>query len=111
MAPGREHRARRKPDSQRITAEAGETGGPSPASRARGERRSGTKGEKKRSRGRGEDGAREAAQWQRRGSSGRGRGRRGLARLLYWAIVLGLWVFIAAIAAIAWGGAHLPPIQ
>ena len=111
MAPGRENRARRKPDPQRASAEAGESGEPTRAPRARGERRSGSKSEKKRSRGRGEDGAREAAQWQRGGRSGRGGGRRGLARLIYWAVVLGLWAFIAAIAAIAWVGAHLPPIQ
>jgi penicillin-binding protein 1A len=115
MAPGREHRARRKPDSSRIAAEAGESGEPARAPRVRGERRSASKSEKKRARGRGEDGAREAAQWRRPGggSSGRGggRGRRGLARLIYWAVVLGLWAFIAAIAAIAWVGAHLPAIQ
>src|SRR6202521_141285 len=111
MAPGRENRARRKSDPQRVSAEAGESGEPTRAPRARGERRSGSKSEKKRSRGRGEDGAREAAQWQRGGRSGRGGRRRGLARLIYWAVVLGLWPFIAAIAAIAWVGAHLPPIQ
>src|SRR6266516_2747724 len=116
MAPGREHRARRKPDSSRIAAEAGETGEPTRAPRAprvRGERRPGSKSEKKRARGRGEDSIREAAPWRRAGggSSGRGRGRRGLARLFYWAVVLTLWAFIAAIAAIAWVGAHLPPIQ
>src|SRR5260370_5414796 len=115
MGPGRGNRARRTRDSNRIAAEAGESGEPARAPRTRGERHSAGESEKKRARGRGEDGAREAAQWRRPGggSSGRGsgRGRRGLARLLYWAVVLGLWVFIAAIAAIAWVGAHLPAIQ
>ncbi len=114
MAPGREHRARRKPDAQRIAAEAGETGEPARAPRAprvRGERRPGSKSEKKRARGRGEDSIREAAPWRRAGGGSSGRGRRGLARLLYWAVVLSLWAFIAAIAAIAWVGAHLPAIQ
>src|SRR5713226_10467410 len=113
MAPGRKHRARRKPDPQRIAAEAGETGEPTRAPRAprvRGERRPGGKSEKKRARGRGEDSIREAAPWRRAGG-GKGRGRRGLARLFYWAVVLSLWAFIAAIAAIAWVGAHLPAIQ
>ncbi len=114
MAPGREHRARRKPDPQRVAAEAGETGEPTRAPRAprvRGERRPGSKSEKKRARGRGEDSIREAAPWRRAGGGSSGRGRRGLARLLYWAVVLSLWAFIAAIAAIAWVGAHLPAIQ
>src|SRR5260370_3822155 len=113
MARGREHRARRKPDSSRVTAEAGETGEPIRAPRAprvRGERRPGSKSEKKRARGRGEDSIREAAPWRRAGG-GSGRGPRGLARLFYWAVVLTLWGFIAAIAAIAWGDAHLPASQ
>jgi penicillin-binding protein 1A len=109
MAPGREHRARRKPDSNRIAAEAGKTGKPTRAPRVRDERRAGTKTERKRARGRGEERVRDAAP-SRRVGGGRG-GRRGLARLLYWAVVLALWAFIAAIAAIAWVGAHLPPIQ
>ena len=41
------------------------------------------------------------------GSKGRSRG----VRLIYWAVVFGLWLLIAAIGAIAWVGAHLPPIQ
>jgi len=68
MAPGREHRARRKPDSSRIAAEAGETGEPTRAPRAprvRGERRPGSKSEKKRARRHGEDSIREAAPWRR----------------------------------------------
>jgi penicillin-binding protein 1A len=32
-------------------------------------------------------------------------------RLAYWACVLALWVVIAVIGAVAWVGAHLPPIQ
>ena len=108
MAPGRRERARRKSDPQRIAAEAGATGEPARAPRVRGERRSAGKSERKRTRGRGED-IREATQWQRGGS--RGGRRRGFTRLLYWAVVLALWAFIAAIAAIAWVGAHLPPIQ
>ena len=110
MAPGRRDRARRKADPQRAAAEPGETGGPFPAPRARGERRADTKSERKRARARVEESAREAAQWQRPGS-GKGGGRRGFARLVYWAAVLFLWAIIAAIAAIAWVGAHLPPIQ
>ncbi len=109
MAPGRRERARRKSDPQRIAAEAGATGEPARAPRVRGERRSAGKSERKRARGRGEDSVREATQWQRGGS--RGGRRRGFTRLLYWAVVLALWAFIAAIAAIAWVGAHLPPIQ
>jgi penicillin-binding protein 1A len=111
MAPGREHRARRKPDPQRIAAEAGEAGEPTRAPHVRGERRAGSKSERKRARGRGEDSVRDAKPSRRTGGGGKGSGRRGLARLIYWAVVLGLWAFIAAIAAIAWVGAHLPPIQ
>src|SRR6266536_6131660 len=109
MAPGRRERARRKSDPQRIAAEAGATGEPARAPRVRGERRSAGKSERKRARGRGEDSVREATQWQRGGS--RGGRRRGFTRLLYWAVVLTLWAFIAAIAAIAWVGAPLPPIH
>jgi penicillin-binding protein 1A len=108
MAPGREHRARRKPDAQRFAAEADETGTP-PASRPRGERGSAGKSDRKRARGR-EDGARDVAP-SRRGRGAAGGRRRGVARLLYWAVVLALWGCIAAIAAIAWVGAHLPPVQ
>ena len=43
----------------------------------------------------------------------RARSRRGfgLGRLIYWGAVLGLWGAIAAVGAIVWAGAHLPPIQ
>ncbi len=41
----------------------------------------------------------------------RGRSRRGLVRLFYWGLVLGLWAAIALVGVIVWVGAHLPPIQ
>jgi penicillin-binding protein 1A len=31
--------------------------------------------------------------------------------MAYWALVLGLWVAIGGVGAVAWVGAHLPPIQ
>jgi penicillin-binding protein 1A len=37
--------------------------------------------------------------------------RSPLARLIYWAIVLGLWGLIAGVGVLIWVGAHLPPIQ
>jgi penicillin-binding protein 1A len=40
-----------------------------------------------------------------------GRGRVGVARLLYWGLVLGLWAVIAAVGMVVWVGAHLPAIQ
>jgi len=49
----------------------------------------------------------------RRSSKGGG-GRKGRSRggrLIYWAVVFGLWLLIAGIGAIIWVGAHLPPIQ
>jgi penicillin-binding protein 1A len=46
-----------------------------------------------------------------KGSSGGGKGRVRGGRLIYWAVVFGLWLLIAAIGAITWVGAHLPPIQ
>jgi penicillin-binding protein 1A len=39
------------------------------------------------------------------------RSRLGIARLIYWTAVLGLWGAIAAVGVIVWVGAHLPPIQ
>jgi penicillin-binding protein 1A len=42
---------------------------------------------------------------------GGGKGRSRGVRLLYWGVVVGLWLLIAAIGAIVWVGAHLPPIQ
>jgi penicillin-binding protein 1A len=50
----------------------------------------------------------------RRKAGGRGGGRRPrslLFRLLYWAVVLGLWGMIIAGGMVAWVAAHLPPIQ
>src|SRR5712675_2338999 len=50
----------------------------------------------------------------RRGGSkrrSRGRPRRGLVRLFYWGVVLGLWAAIGLVGVIVWVGAHLPPIQ
>jgi penicillin-binding protein 1A len=41
----------------------------------------------------------------------RNRSRRGLVRLFYWGVVLGLWAAIALVGVIVWVGAHLPPIQ
>ena len=41
-----------------------------------------------------------------------GRGRRSLlGRMAYWSVVLALWVAIGGAGAVAWVGAHLPPIQ
>jgi penicillin-binding protein 1A len=40
-----------------------------------------------------------------------GGGRVGVARLLYWGLVLGLWAVIAAVGMVVWVGAHLPAIQ
>src|SRR5581483_346592 len=40
-----------------------------------------------------------------------GGGRPPLKRLFYWAVVFGLWAFIACLGALVWVGAHLPPIQ
>jgi penicillin-binding protein 1A len=39
------------------------------------------------------------------------RTRVGLARLLYWGAVFGLWAVIALVGIIVWVGAHLPAIQ
>src|SRR6185312_13383463 len=40
------------------------------------------------------------------------RGKRALiVRLAYWTLVVGLWVAIGGAGAVAWVGAHLPPIQ
>jgi penicillin-binding protein 1A len=48
----------------------------------------------------------------RRSKGGGGRkGRSRGGRLIYWAVVFGLWLLIAGIGAIVWVGAHLPPIQ
>jgi penicillin-binding protein 1A len=34
-----------------------------------------------------------------------------IGRIAYWSVVAGLWLVIAGIGALAWTGAHLPPIQ
>src|SRR5712672_4860333 len=49
----------------------------------------------------------------RGGSTRRSRGgsRRGLVRLFYWGVVLGLWAAIGLVGVIVWVGAHLPPNQ
>src|SRR5437588_6697706 len=40
------------------------------------------------------------------------RARRPLPlRIAYWGLVVGLWLAIGAAGAVAWVGAHLPPIQ
>jgi penicillin-binding protein 1A len=39
------------------------------------------------------------------------RARRGLGRLFYWSVVLGLWAVIAVVGVVVWVGAHLPAIQ
>jgi penicillin-binding protein 1A len=115
MAPRRSAQPRRKPDSSLTAADAEETGSAAPASRSRGERRTTGGAERQRARRRSEESALEVAPARGGGGGGGGAGsggrRRGLARLLYWSVVLGLWAFIAAIATIAWVGAHLPPIQ
>src|SRR5205085_859651 len=45
------------------------------------------------------------------GASGGGHGRWRTGRLAYWSVVVGLWLLIAGIGAVAWVGAHLPAIQ
>src|SRR6266404_1092920 len=61
-----------------------------------------------------DDAPRERKPRARRGRSkrrSRGRSRRGLFRLFYWGVVLGLWAAIGLVGVIVWVGAHLPPIQ
>ncbi|HZQ13360.1 MAG TPA: penicillin-binding protein 1A, partial [Pseudolabrys sp.] len=41
----------------------------------------------------------------------RSRSRLSIVRLLYWAVVLGLWGVIASVGVVVWVGAHLPAIQ
>jgi len=43
--------------------------------------------------------------------SGRRRSRSPLRRLVYWSLVLGLWMMIAAGGVLVWVAANLPPIQ
>jgi penicillin-binding protein 1A len=47
----------------------------------------------------------------KRGRGGSSGGRSRFGRLVYWSVVLGLWLVIAAIGGSVWIGAHLPPIQ
>jgi penicillin-binding protein 1A len=47
----------------------------------------------------------------RSGTGGGGKRRSLLGRMVYWAVVLGLWGAIAAVGAFLWIAAHLPPIQ
>jgi penicillin-binding protein 1A len=42
---------------------------------------------------------------------GGGKGRSLIGRITYWSLVAGLWVVIGGVGAIAYVGAHLPPIQ
>ena len=49
--------------------------------------------------------------WQPRKRRSGKKSRSGIGRVIYWGIVLALWVLIAAIGAVVWVGAHLPPIQ
>jgi penicillin-binding protein 1A len=61
-----------------------------------------------------DDAPRERKPRPKRGGSkrrSRARSRRGLVRLFYWGVVLGLWAAIALVGVIVWVGAHLPPIQ
>ena len=61
-----------------------------------------------------DDAPRERKPRTRRGGSkrrSRGGSRRGLVRLFYWGVVLGLWAAIGLVGVIVWVGAHLPPIQ
>src|SRR5258708_21623771 len=61
-----------------------------------------------------DDAPRERKPRTRRGGSkrrSRGGSRRGLVRLFYWGVVLGLWTAIGFVGVIVWVGAHLPPIQ
>jgi penicillin-binding protein 1A len=61
-----------------------------------------------------DDAPRERRPRAKRGGSkrrARGRSRRGLVRLFYWGLVLGLWAAIGLVGVIVWVGAHLPPIQ
>jgi penicillin-binding protein 1A len=50
---------------------------------------------------------------QRKAAGGRSGKRRrfGLARLLYWGVVLAIWAVLAVVGVFTWVGMHLPPIQ
>ncbi|HXZ47289.1 MAG TPA: transglycosylase domain-containing protein, partial [Pseudolabrys sp.] len=51
----------------------------------------------------------------RRTSKGKSRPARGkraiISRVAYWGLVVALWIGIGGLGAVAWVGAHLPPIQ
>jgi penicillin-binding protein 1A len=65
-----------------------------------------------RPRGRAEAGAgRKPKRTGSRGAGGGRKGRSGFGRLVYWAVVLGLWGVILVAGIVAWEAAHLPPIQ
>src|SRR5437879_3123129 len=46
-----------------------------------------------------------------RGGGGGGKRRSLVGRLTYWSLVAALWVVIGGVGAVAYVGAHLPPIQ
>jgi len=47
----------------------------------------------------------------RKSKGGGGKRRSTFGRLVYWALVLGLWLAIGTVGTVAYVGAHLPPIQ
>jgi penicillin-binding protein 1A len=99
MAWRREGSRKRAPDGARLDLRLrpqDRTGGPPPARGDGGRRRRDDAPPRPRSK-------------PRRG--GRGKGRFGAGRLIYWGAVLALWVVIAVIGVLVWIGVHLPPIQ
>src|SRR5207253_1472160 len=50
-------------------------------------------------------------EWRKKRRGRRGGGRSGMARLLYWCLVLGLWAVIGGGGTLALVAATLPPIQ
>jgi penicillin-binding protein 1A len=99
MAWRREGSRKRAPDGARLDLRLrpqDRTGGPPPARGAGGRRRRDDAPPRPRSK-------------PRRG--GRGKGRFGAGRLIYWGAVLALWAVIAVIGVLVWIGVHLPPIQ
>jgi penicillin-binding protein 1A len=110
----RKGRARREPtfDANPAAAldlrlEAGDRPAGAPETKPEGERRRRPPPERAR---RSEPAPERPARRAGKRSGGRKRRSRGV-RLIYWSIVFALWLVIAGIAAIAWVGAHLPPIQ
>jgi len=99
MAWRREGSRKRAPDGARLDLRLrpqDRTGGPPPARGDGGRRRRDDAPPRPRSK-------------PRRG--GRGKGRFGAGRLIYWGAVLALWAVIAVIGVLVWIGVHLPPIQ